>query len=208
MGLEPTTPCLQSRCSSQLSYVPGIVLRPANDPQNPVHHDGTAHDEQNDVPPRACPARSTTDERSSGFRPADARTLRRAPGRDAVVRFVGETVVGLLVYGLLMGMRRRSRRRGLMVGAAAGAAVAHHRGGREDEQQQTQARSSLKSRRNMHRLPPTRRTRSNTSHSCTHRACSPMRSSRRPRRRSSGPEGRRLAKGSFRADDDRTGGLQ
>ena len=25
MGLEPTTPCLQSRCSSQLSYVPGLV---------------------------------------------------------------------------------------------------------------------------------------------------------------------------------------
>ena len=25
MGLEPTTPCLQSRCSSQLSYVPGAV---------------------------------------------------------------------------------------------------------------------------------------------------------------------------------------
>jgi hypothetical protein len=24
MGLEPTTPCLQSRCSSQLSYVPSI----------------------------------------------------------------------------------------------------------------------------------------------------------------------------------------
>ena len=23
MGLEPTTPCLQSRCSSQLSYAPG-----------------------------------------------------------------------------------------------------------------------------------------------------------------------------------------
>ena len=23
MGLEPTTPCLQSRCSSQLSYIPG-----------------------------------------------------------------------------------------------------------------------------------------------------------------------------------------
>jgi hypothetical protein len=46
MGLEPTTPCLQSRCSSQLSYVPGIVLRPANDPQNPAHHDGTAHDER------------------------------------------------------------------------------------------------------------------------------------------------------------------
>ena len=23
MGIEPTTPCLQSRCSSQLSYVPG-----------------------------------------------------------------------------------------------------------------------------------------------------------------------------------------
>jgi hypothetical protein len=22
MGLEPTTPCMQSRCSSQLSYVP------------------------------------------------------------------------------------------------------------------------------------------------------------------------------------------
>ena len=56
--------------------------------------------------------------------------------RDAVVRFGGETVVGLLVYGLLMGMRRRSRRRGLMVGAAAGAAVAHHRGARENEEQQ------------------------------------------------------------------------
>ena len=25
MGLEPTTPCLQSRCSSQLSYVPRIA---------------------------------------------------------------------------------------------------------------------------------------------------------------------------------------
>ena len=25
MGLEPTTPCLQSRCSSQLSYVPGVI---------------------------------------------------------------------------------------------------------------------------------------------------------------------------------------
>ena len=25
MGLEPTTPCLQSRCSSQLSYVPGLA---------------------------------------------------------------------------------------------------------------------------------------------------------------------------------------
>ena len=24
MGLEPTTPCLQSRCSSQLSYVPAV----------------------------------------------------------------------------------------------------------------------------------------------------------------------------------------
>jgi hypothetical protein len=23
MGLEPTTPCMQSRCSSQLSYIPG-----------------------------------------------------------------------------------------------------------------------------------------------------------------------------------------
>src|SRR6478672_11002866 len=99
MGLEPTTPCLQSRCSSQLSYVPGIVLRPANDPQNPVHHDGTAHDQQND-------------ERSSGVRPADVRTLRRAlrtfsdGARDGVVRFGGETVARLLVYGLLMGMRR------------------------------------------------------------------------------------------------------
>ena len=27
MGLEPTTPCLQSRCSSQLSYVPGDLER-------------------------------------------------------------------------------------------------------------------------------------------------------------------------------------
>ena len=26
MGLEPTTPCLQSRCSSQLSYVPAGTL--------------------------------------------------------------------------------------------------------------------------------------------------------------------------------------
>ena len=28
MGLEPTTPCLQSRCSSQLSYVPWPATRP------------------------------------------------------------------------------------------------------------------------------------------------------------------------------------
>ncbi len=27
MGFEPTTPCLQSRCSSQLSYVPVAALR-------------------------------------------------------------------------------------------------------------------------------------------------------------------------------------
>ena len=27
MGLEPTTPCLQSRCSSQLSYVPAVLPR-------------------------------------------------------------------------------------------------------------------------------------------------------------------------------------
>ena len=27
MGLEPTTPCLQSRCSSQLSYVPAGTSR-------------------------------------------------------------------------------------------------------------------------------------------------------------------------------------
>jgi hypothetical protein len=27
MGLEPTTPCLQSRCSSQLSYIPGDYFR-------------------------------------------------------------------------------------------------------------------------------------------------------------------------------------
>ncbi len=26
IGLEPTTPCLQSRCSSQLSYSPGLVV--------------------------------------------------------------------------------------------------------------------------------------------------------------------------------------
>ena len=45
-------------------------------------------------------------------------------------------VVGLPVYGVLMGMRRRSRRRGLLVGAAAGAAVAHHRGGREEAEEQ------------------------------------------------------------------------
>ena len=32
MGLEPTTPCLQSRCSSQLSYVP-VVLQHATRPR-------------------------------------------------------------------------------------------------------------------------------------------------------------------------------
>ena len=25
VGVEPTTPCLQSRCSSQLSYTPGVL---------------------------------------------------------------------------------------------------------------------------------------------------------------------------------------
>ena len=29
MGLEPTTPCLQSRCSSQLSYVPEVNREPS-----------------------------------------------------------------------------------------------------------------------------------------------------------------------------------
>jgi hypothetical protein len=49
-----------------------------------------------------------------------------------------ETLERQLLYGVLMGMRRRSRRRGLIVGAAAGAAVAHHRGRGEDEEQQAQ----------------------------------------------------------------------
>jgi hypothetical protein len=30
MGLEPTTPCLQSRCSSQLSYIPLWQSGPAD----------------------------------------------------------------------------------------------------------------------------------------------------------------------------------
>ena len=35
MGLEPTTPCLQSRCSSQLSYVPewGLVQDSGRSPR-------------------------------------------------------------------------------------------------------------------------------------------------------------------------------
>ncbi len=38
MGLEPTTPCLQSRCSSQLSYVPGEVrLTRRTDPTAYLH---------------------------------------------------------------------------------------------------------------------------------------------------------------------------
>ena len=32
MGIEPTTPCLQSRCSSQLSYVPEASLRRRRSP--------------------------------------------------------------------------------------------------------------------------------------------------------------------------------
>ncbi len=32
MGLEPTTPCLQSRCSNQLSYVPGTCMKPGRKP--------------------------------------------------------------------------------------------------------------------------------------------------------------------------------
>jgi len=35
MGLEPTTPCLQSRCSSQLSYVPGAVDQRKRLPDDP-----------------------------------------------------------------------------------------------------------------------------------------------------------------------------
>jgi hypothetical protein len=30
-GLEPVTPCLQSRCSSQLSYIPWELFRPSTD---------------------------------------------------------------------------------------------------------------------------------------------------------------------------------
>ena len=33
MGLEPTTSCLQSRCSSQLSYAPGTTREPAKTPR-------------------------------------------------------------------------------------------------------------------------------------------------------------------------------
>ena len=41
MGLEPTTPCLQSRCSSQLSYVPKrsdrlVRLHVLPEPDEPV----------------------------------------------------------------------------------------------------------------------------------------------------------------------------
>ena len=85
-----------------------------------------------------------------------------------------------------MGFRRRTRRRALV----AGAAVAHH----EDRKYAEAAagRSPGARRRlpgpgaSMRRLRRTRPTRSNTSHSCTPRARSQTKSSRRPRRRPSG----------------------
>src|SRR3712207_953895 len=39
MGLEPTTPCLQSRCSSQLSYVPWVLLHPIEGLLPALHKD-------------------------------------------------------------------------------------------------------------------------------------------------------------------------
>ena len=38
MGIEPTTPCLQSRCSSQLSYSPEASRRDA-DHRRAMRHD-------------------------------------------------------------------------------------------------------------------------------------------------------------------------
>ncbi len=43
MGLEPTTPCLQSRCSSQLSYVPEGPLRLPTTPDHPRHRWHSVH---------------------------------------------------------------------------------------------------------------------------------------------------------------------
>ena len=41
MGIEPTTPCLQSRCSSQLSYVPVVRALPGRD--HAIRSSGGAH---------------------------------------------------------------------------------------------------------------------------------------------------------------------
>src|SRR5207247_2264313 len=58
MGLEPTTPCLQSRCSSQLSYVPVCsqhATEPASHPlvktlsaTTPAAAAGSPHEERGD----------------------------------------------------------------------------------------------------------------------------------------------------------------
>ena len=41
MGIEPTTPCLQSRCSSQLSYVPRLGI-PRTEPEHDTSQVGRA----------------------------------------------------------------------------------------------------------------------------------------------------------------------
>ena len=102
-------------------------------------------------------ARPRAEARLARKEPPARRSAPRVPPQTARSLRTTRTVDARLVadlYRVLMGMRRRSRRRGLLVGAAAGAAVAHHRGRRDEKKS-----SSLKSRRNMRRLPPTRRTR-------------------------------------------------
>ena len=95
-----------------------------------------------------------------------------------------------------MGFRRRTRRRAII----AGAAIAHHEDKKAGEQQQAYDEAPAddqqdqapaddrRTRRNMRPLRRTRPTRSNTSHNCTPRARSQTKSSRRPRRKYSGPD--------------------
>ena len=70
MGIEPTTPCLQSRCSSQLSYVP-----------EGMSPDGNRHT----IPPRR-PVRS---------RPLAVHPLSRDVQTDTAIEAEGIGVLGL-----------------------------------------------------------------------------------------------------------------
>ena len=127
MGIEPTTPCLQSRCSSQLSYVPGMGSRRRDAPKipagrvrppgseaepRPVGTLGRTHNPEYVAPTTA--SSSATDSNS-----APARRPGHAPGklRLAVRMSPGAEYRAILMFLALKEMARAKARFGLLIAA-------------------------------------------------------------------------------------------
>src|SRR3954454_4761308 len=90
MGLEPTTPCLQSRCSSQLSYVPeeaiSVAVPSTGSARSSTTRRGAVGTVDASLEPRATPGR-----------PRMHSTIGTVRGRAAIALAIAMCGLGLVV---------------------------------------------------------------------------------------------------------------